>query len=86
VSRPDDRVAVPTNGHRPPLTAADVPGAVEAAVDTRPAPLAPDSPVALIDVSGPRLEVTLQQLALGAGVVASIVLLALGLRRRGPGA
>jgi len=58
VSRGDDRIPVPTNGHRPRFDAA--------AVDQ------PDL----------RIAVTPAQAAVGFGVIASLVLLLLGARRR----
>lgn len=58
MSRGDDRIPVPTNGHRPPLDTA-----------------APDRP----DL---RIAVTPAQAAVGFGVIASLVLLLLGARRR----
>ncbi len=68
MSRADDRIPVPTNGHRPPsaLEAEDV-------VD-------PTIPVA--SRRGIAIDATPAQLAVGAGVIASLILLLVGARRR----
>lgn len=58
MSRGDDRIPVPTNGHRPP----------------------PDA--AALDHPDLRIAVTPAQAAVGFGVIASLVLLLLGARRR----
>lgn len=88
MSRPDDRVAVPTNGHRGPVAGVD-PSLHPAA-----APGAPGAPVEAAggSTTGPAegvatrrniaIEVTPTQLAVGFGVIASLIVLLLG-RRRG---
>jgi hypothetical protein len=66
--RADERIPVPGNGHRPPMDA-DVPAPPETATPRREAPAV-------------RLAVTPGQLAVGFGIIASLILLVLG-RRRG---
>jgi hypothetical protein len=86
MSRPDDRVAVPTNGHGGPLA-----GVGDASLQPAAAPGAPLQ--AAGGTTGPAdegvatrrniaIEVTPTQLAVGFGVIASLILLLLG-RRRG---
>jgi hypothetical protein len=75
-----DRITVPTNGHHAPLTDDDL----AAASATAAAP-AEAAPIDLISTPGPRIAVTPTQLAVGFGVIASLVLLLAGRRRRGPG-
>ena len=65
-----DRVRVPTNGHRPALDSVDPSAGAPPADD---APTAPDL----------RLAFTPGQLAAGFGVLAGLILLVLGTRRRG---
>jgi hypothetical protein len=66
MSPESDRVAVPTNGHRPHPVAETVPGAK--------APTDEEMSVAF----------TPKQLAVGFGIIASLVLLVVGLVRRRP--
>ena len=66
MSRADDRIAVPTNGHAPPL------GTSGTTTPTAP----PGQPT-----PAPTLAVTPGQLAVGFGILVSLVLLALGRRR-----
>ncbi|HYH92460.1 MAG TPA: hypothetical protein VD763_04810 [Candidatus Saccharimonadales bacterium] len=73
-----DRVAVPTNGHARPLMDTEVEPASTSADG---APASP--PIDLISTPSPRIAVTPTQLALGFGVIASLVLLLAGRRRRG---
>jgi hypothetical protein len=75
VSPPDDRVAVPTNGHRPALPDHDEP-ATERGTATPPM-ITPDrGPRAIVPAVSPG------QLAAGFGIIAAVILLILG-RRRG---
>jgi hypothetical protein len=77
-----DRVAVPTNGHRPPLSDPEVEGDLAGATD-----LDADDPA--VESTGPsRIGVALSpppvspgQLAAGLGIVAGLILLILGTRR-----
>lgn len=70
MSRADDRIAVPTNGHRSPLEP-------EPGVDAVPGPGIPE-----VSRLGVGLDASPAQLAVGLGIVASLILLALGVRRR----
>ena len=82
MSREDDRIPVPTNGHRPPLALeAEATGAAAAA---RGAPLdeAVDPTIPVASRRGIAIDATPAQLAVGAGVIASLILLLLGARRR----
>lgn len=74
MSPSDDRIPVPTNGHHPPLDEAAIEAGVDAGVDDMEDPRGerPDLRIAL----------TPAQAAVGFGVVASLVLLVLGARRR----
>lgn len=74
MSEADDRIPVPTNGHHPPLDEAAIEAGVDAGVDEL------DDPRG--DRPDLRIAVTPAQAAVGFGVVASLVLLALGVRRR----
>jgi hypothetical protein len=80
-----DRVAVPTNGHRPPL---DDPAAASGLGDTSDVEDATDlgagrPTIHVAPASGPSLPtVSTGQLAAGFGVLVAVVLLILG-RRRG---
>jgi MYXO-CTERM domain-containing protein len=65
-----DRVRVPTNGHRPALGAVEPDGTSGPPADDAPTP--PDY----------RVAVTPAQLAAGFGVLAGLILLLLGTRRR----
>ena len=81
MSHETDRVSVPTNGRRPhPAPAPDAPVA-----DT--ADAHDDTDAERTDVAstpGYGLAVTPAQLAVGFGIVASLILLIVGRRRRGP--
>ena len=66
-----DRVRVPTNGHRPALGAVDPADGTPASTDDDPTP--PDD----------RIAFTPGQLAAGFGVLAGLILLLVGTRRRG---
>jgi len=68
-----DRVRVPTNGHRPALEAVD-------ADDGSPAAADPASPAEPVD---PRIVFTPAQVAAGFGILAGLILLLVGTRRRG---
>ena len=72
MSPADDRIPVPTNGHARPLDGPASPG-LAAPPSALPAP--PPAPA-------PTIAFTLGQLAVGFGILASIVLLLLGRRRR----
>ena len=74
-----DRIRVPTNGHRKPLDGEIVPAPSDASAgptDPALAPAVPPTP----DI---RIALTPGQLAAGFGIVAGIVLIVLGSRRRG---
>jgi hypothetical protein len=66
MTRADDRIPVPTNGHKPPPP-----------VDARPP--GPDPGPAGPDL---RIAVTPAQAAVGFGIIASLILVVLGRRRR----
>ena len=68
-----DRVSVPTNGHRPALEAIDTDDGSPAATD-------PASPAEPVD---PRIVFTPAQVAAGFGILAGLILLLVGSRRRG---
>jgi hypothetical protein len=77
-----DRIAVPTNGHRPPLSDPEVEGDLAGATD-----LGSGEP-ALEPIGPSRISVALTpppvspgQLAAGLGIVAGLILLILGTRR-----
>ena len=75
MSPPDDRVAVPTNGHRPAMSDHDEP-ATERGTATPPM-IRPDrGPRAIVPAVSPG------QLAAGFGILAALILLIIG-RRRG---
>ena len=73
-----DRIRVPTNGHRKPLDT-DVDAAPAAAGSPGDPALAPAFP----PTPDLRIAFTPGQLAVGLGIVAGVVLLVLGGRRRG---
>lgn len=77
MSRADDRIPVPGNGHRPPIDAPDPAAATAPAPADHPAP----GPAPIV-----RPETTVVftpgQLAVGFGIVASIILYVVGRRRR----
>jgi hypothetical protein len=77
MSRADDRIPVPTNGHRPPLEEAAGAGALATPQVGGGAP--PDDSAARPDL---RIAVTPAQAAVGFGVIASLILLLVGARRR----
>lgn len=70
MSRADDRIRVPSNGHQPPLAM----GPGQAGDDV------PVTPAA--ERRGLASQATPTQLAVGFGIIASLILLALGARRR----
>jgi hypothetical protein len=75
MSPPNDRVAVPTNGHRPAMSDHDEPG-TERGTATPPT-ITPDrGPRAIVPAVSPG------QLAAGFGIIAALILLIIG-RRRG---
>lgn len=74
MSPSDDRIPVPTNGHHPPLDEAAIEAGVDAGVDDMEDPRG--------DRPDLRIALTPAQAAVGFGVVASLVLLVLGARRR----
>jgi hypothetical protein len=69
----NDRVRVPTNGHRAPL-------AVDGSAAGAPMPDAPEGAVRPAD---PRIAFSPGQVAAGFGILAGIILLIVGSRRRG---
>ena len=81
MSRADDRIPVPGNGHGPPIDAPDPAAATAPAPDPSSRPTAPDAAAPLV-----RPETTIVftpgQLAVGFGIVASIILFVVGRRRR----
>ena len=70
MSHADDRIPIPTNGHAPPLS--EEPEALD---DT-----GPDTPS--VERRGPAIAASPAQLAVGMGIVASLILLVVGARRR----
>ena len=82
-----DRIAVPTNGHKPRPSRRKARPAAEAPVlaSTTP-PAAIETPDRATKVTSPEMtvSVTPAQIAVGFGVIAGIILLVLG-RRRGRG-
>ena len=72
MSRAEDRIRVPSNGHRPPL--APEPEAPTTSTDEALPPFAQRRGVAI--------DATPTQLAVGFGVIASLILLVLRARRR----
>ncbi len=72
MSRADDRIPVPTNGHRPPLAAQ---------VDLDDEPVDPSIPVA--SRRGVAIDATPAQLVVGFGAVVWLIVFLLGRRRRG---
>ena len=74
MSPPDDRVAVPTNGHRPAMSDHDEPG-TERGAATRPTVTSDRGPRASIPSVSPA------QFAAGFGIIAAVILLVLGRRR-----
>ncbi len=77
----EDRIAVPTNGHRPPLsTEAPAAAALDPAL-TAPAATAP-APAGGLSTDELRVAFTPGQVAAGFGIIAALILLVVG-RRRG---
>ncbi len=82
----EDRIAVPTNGHRPPLSteapaAAALDPALTAPALTAPAATAP-APAGGLSTDELRVAFTPGQVAAGFGIIAALILLVVG-RRRG---
>jgi hypothetical protein len=81
VSRPEDRVTVPTNGHRPALSDAD--REVDLAETTD---LGRGSPSLVLPTLRPTVPaVSPAQAAVGFGIIAALILLLVGRRRGGRG-
>ncbi len=79
MSKTDDRIPVPTNGHRPPATA----GRPTAAPAPAPPPAAAAPSAHDDEAAGePKMLFTPGQAAVGFGIIAGLILLVLG-RRRG---
>ncbi len=80
MSKTDDRIPVPTNGHRPPAAAGRPTGAAAPAAS----PSAAADPSAHDDepAGEPKMLFTPGQAAVGFGIIAGLILLVLG-RRRG---
>jgi hypothetical protein len=79
LKRPEDRVAVPTNGHRPALSHDD--GSPEPANTTD---LGAGRPSLVLPSLRPTVpNVTPTQAAVGFGIIAALILLLLGRRRGG---
>jgi hypothetical protein len=77
-----DKVAVPTNGHRPPLSHPDVEGDLADATDLGAGePELESIGPSRVGVAVPPLAVSPGQLAAGAGIIAGLILLILGSRR-----
>ena len=78
-----DRIRVPTNGHHPPLEAVGDRAAADDAPSSAPSGAADDP----LGETGPDLRIafTPGQLAAGLGILAGLVLLVAGSRRRGKG-
>ena len=74
MSPPDDRVAVPTNGHRKALTEHEEPG-TERDTGTTPTVTTDRGPRAIVPAVSPG------QLAAGFGIIAAVILLVLRRRR-----
>ena len=74
MSPPDDRVAVPTNGHRPAMSDPEEPG-TERGTGPRPTVTTDRGPRAIVPAVSPG------QLAAGFGFIAAVILLVLGRRR-----
>ena len=76
MSRAEDRIPVPSNGHHPPMDTAR-----DAEPDLSPAPRRTPAPG---EIAGADLRVAVSpaQLAVGFGVVAAIILAVAGRRRR----
>ena len=73
MSPPDDRVAVPTDGHRPAMSESE-PG-TERGTGTGPTVTTDRGPRAIVPAVSPG------QLAAGFGIIAAVILLVLGRRR-----
>ena len=73
MSRADDRIPVPTNGHRPPLDADPDARVVDDEVD----PGIPE-----VSRVGVGLDASPAQLAVGFGIIAGLIVIVLGRRRR----
>ena len=81
MSPPDDRVAVPTNGHRPAMTDHEEPLDPAAPAGTE---RGAASPPTVTSDRGPRASVpslSPAQFAAGFGIIAAVILLVLGRRR-----
>jgi hypothetical protein len=82
VTQPEDRIAVPTNGHHPRLHEGDL---IEPELDP-PTDLGAGSPSFTLPAIRPTVpNVTPTQAAVGFGIVAALILLLLGRRRGGRG-
>ncbi len=78
----DGRIPVPTNGHRTPLALeAEAAGAAAATGDGAPDDTV-DPTIPVVSRRGIAIDASPAQLAVGAGVIASLILLLLGARRR----
>jgi hypothetical protein len=75
MSRADDRIAVPTNGHRPPL--APEPSSAPTDIEAT-----PPGPPAIATRRGVAIEATPATLVVGFGVIAWLVVILVGARRR----
>ncbi len=87
MNRETDRIPVPTNGHTPRASRRKTSAAAKTqAVVTAPPPppVRLPGPVARVTSPEPTVSVTPAQVAVGFGMIAGIILLALG-RRRGRG-
>jgi hypothetical protein len=91
MTTPSDRIAVPTNGHRAPLTTEPPPPEPPADPPTPAEPQPPTAaspkgsrPIEIVDPTSPRITITPGQAAVGFSVIASLIVLLLG-RRRGRG-
>jgi hypothetical protein len=81
MSRPDDRVAVPTNGHHPALPDGDADLDLAESSD-----LGGGTPSLALPGGRPPLPtVTPGQVAVGFGIIAALIVLLLGRRRGGRG-
>jgi hypothetical protein len=80
MTRPEDRVALPTNGHQPALRDGDIDADLADATD-----LGRGTPSMTVPLLRPPIPtVTPTQAAVGFGIIAALILLLLG-RRRGGG-
>ena len=80
-----DRIAVPTNGHRKRLAGEDETAVVTAPPTSDAAPTKPETEERGLVIEGAdmRIAFTPGQLAAGLGIVAGVILLVMGSRRRG---